>query len=650
MKIQVLVASLCLCLVGASSWAQESAGNSLKYTVHSDKVVSTIDLGIYGQFLEHIYNSVHGGIWGDQILNGTLELRPARGNRGNRGASQPAAAEAVAPIFWELAGDAASLRNDADAPLNGAVSLRIQKQQAVPVAGVRQKNISLVAGENYKGSIYLKGAGTVRLDFSDAAGAIVSRDFSDLTSAWKKYEFTFTPTRAAESSTLTIGLEGAGTVNVDQVSMFSASALATGGFRPDLLKAITDLKPASIRWPGGSFANTYIWQNGVGPIEKRISHPVEVWGDRDTNHFGTDEFIQLCEKIGAEPILVLNTARGVQENLNWLEYCMGDESTPFGKQRAQNGRREPYKLKTIEIDNETWLLMDKPAYVKIVHDFSPAIRAKYPSLKISICGSYAYDDGPGEGRPANANWDQTMLDEAAKEFDILSPHYYNGLLAQHPPDYVDDPRKYEQQIISIGEKIKKSANPNIKVYVSEWNLTHGRWGNDWRVGLYAGGILNAFERQSNLVTMACPALWLRRSWATAWNNALINHDQSRWFPAGNYVVMKLFRESYAPKLLAVEGPEKPLSLTATKSEDDRMIYLKVVNTDKTPTQVSFEIDGAFAPASASMQIIAPGEETAKNSLENPNVIKVVPHEVKLTGRSASATLPPLSVGVISVAK
>lgn len=648
MRIIAIVALLCAGLVSRSVSAQDAGGASVKYAVHSDKVVSTIDQGIYGQFLEHIYNSVHGGIWGDQILNGTLELRPPRGNRG---ASQPASsAAAVAPIFWELAGDPAALRNETAEPLNGTVSLRIQKQQAGPIAGVRQKNISLIAGENYKGSIYLKGSGTVQLEFADATGPIVSRDFSDLTSAWKKFEFTFTPTRVSESATLTIGLEGAGDVSIDQISMFSASALATGGFRPDLLKAVTDLKPASIRWPGGSYANTYVWQSGIGPIDKRVSHPVEIWGDRDTNHFGTDEFMQLCEKIGAEPIIVLNTARGVQDNLNWLEYCMGDQTTTWGKVRAANGRVEPYKLKTIEVDNETWLLMEKPAYVKIVHDFSPAIRAKYPNLKISICGSYAYDDGPGEGKPTNANWDQTMLDEAAKDFDILSPHYYNGLLAQHPPDYVDDPRKYEKHLIGIGERIKKSANPNIKLYVSEWNLTNSRWGNDWRVGLYAGGILNAFERQSDLVKMACPALWLRRTWATAWNNALINHDQTRWFPAGNYVVMKLFRDSYAPKLLAVEGPEKPLSLTATKSEDDRTIYFKVVNTDKTPTQVSFEIDGAFAPASATMQIIAPGEETAKNSLDHPDVIKAVPHEVKLSGRTVSASLPALSVGVISVVK
>src|SRR4029079_19130754 len=98
----------------------------------------------------------------------------------------------------------------------------------------------------------------------------------------------------------------------------------------------------------------------------------------------------------------------------------------------------------------------------------------------------------------------------------------------------------------------------------------------WRVGLYAGGILNAFERHRDLIVMTCPALVMRRTWATAWNNALINFDQKSWLAAGNYVVMKLFRESYAPKLLAIDGPEKPLNMTAARSEDGRTVYLKIV--------------------------------------------------------------------------
>lgn len=628
-------------LLTSGALGQTSAPSRVSYTVRTDTPSKTIDQGIYGQFLEHIYNSVHGGLWGDLILNGTLESRRPR-NNANPG---------NLPLYWEATDAPATTGFDRERPLNGEFSLRITRSaenvQTAGLGGIRQLHVALRKDDKLTGSVYLRGTSdSATIEFRDADGVVFTREFTGIGFHWQKFNFEFTPSREALDTTLTIGLTGAGEVFADQVSMFPASALATGGFRPDLLKAIMDLKPASIRWPGGSFVNTYVWQNGIGPMEKRISHPIEIWNDRDPNQFGTDEFMRFCEKIGAEPIIVLNTARGVQDALDWLEYCMGDESTHWGKVRAQNGRREPYKLKTIEIDNETWLLMDKPAYVKIVKDFAPAIRAKYPNLKLSICGSYAFDTGPGEGRPSNAQWDQTMLEEVAPLFDILSPHYYNGLLREHPADYVDDPRVYEKHLIGIGELIQKSKNPNIKIYMSEWNLTSSRWGNDWRVGMYAGGILNALERQSDRVVMSCPALFMRRTWATAWNNALINFDQKGWFPAGNYVVMKLFRESYAPGLLAVDGPEKPLNLTATRTEDRQTVYLKLVNPEPIPAEATFQLQGTFTPAAASMQLIAPGSETAKNSMENTQAIAPQAVPIATSGKTVAVTLPPYSVGVV----
>ena len=71
-----------------------------------------------------------------------------------------------------------------------------------------------------------------------------------------------------------------------------------------------------------------------------------------------------------------------------------------------------------------------------------------------------------------------------------------------------------------------SKNPNLKLFVSEWNAQS----TDWRTGLYAGSILNTFERNS-LVAMATPALWLRHVTAPAWDNAFINFDNRSWFPA-----------------------------------------------------------------------------------------------------------------------
>lgn len=630
----------------------EPTANALVLTVHTDQTTKIISTGIYGQFLEHIFNSVHGGLWGDQILNGTLEPRPAPRRFGRGRANAPVAPPtAMAPRNWEFVGDVNEVTIDRDNPFNADVSVRIAAEvggNSEIGPGIRQGNIALRQDEKYTLSLYARGSGSVIATFDDGDTSVFAKTFTGLTQQWQKFTVEFTSPRTVDAASLIISSPPSGSVNIDQVSLYSASALATGGYRPDLLKAVADLQPASIRWPGGGFANRYIWQSGIGPREKRLPHPIEQWGDRDTYQFGTDEFIQLCEKVKAEPILVLNTSRGVEDALNWLEYCMGDETTEYGKMRAANGHPSPYQLKTLEIDNEPWLMMDYSKYLDIVNRFCPAIRAKYPDLKLSVAGSYGYDTGPGEGnQEANRNWDPRIIEEAGKLFDILSPHYYNGIY--FTADFVEDPYNYEQFLKGRGEIIRKSDNPNIKIYVSEWNLTNGRWGNDWRVGLYAGGILNAFERQGDIVTMSCPALFMRRQGVTnQWDNALINFDQKSWFPAGNYVVMKLWRDSFAPNLLAVDGSERPLNFVATRSADMQTVFLKAVNPTDTAIEAAVRLDGNFTPRTATMQLVAPGGETVKNSLEQPDNIKVVAGTAQVENRNVKFAMPPLSAGVVCI--
>lgn len=632
--------------LAAFSLTSLAAADSVELTVHTDQTTKTISTGIYGQFLEHIFNSVHGGLWGDQILNGTLEQRPAFPGRGRRGrGNAPAAAGndapiATPPLNWEFIGDTNVVSVDRNDPFNAEVSVRLNASESGN-GGIRQKDIALKRGEDYTLTLYARGSGNVQVAFQDGEATAFTKTITGVTAQWRKFTVAFSVAQDVDAASLEITCP-VNEINVDQVSLFSASALATGGYRPDLLEAVADLRPASIRWPGGAFVGRYVWQNAVGPREKRIPHAAFQWGERDTYQFGTDEFMQLCEKVGAEPIIVINTRRGVEDALDWLEYCMGDATTEWGKQRAANGHPAPYQLKTVEIDNETWR-MRVSGYLNVISNFCPAIRAKYPSLKLSVVGSYGYETPRGQAN--QTNWDGSMIGQAGKLFDIISPHYYNGIFV--PADFVEDPYNYEQFLKTRGDIIRQSANPNIKIYVSEWNLTQNSWGNDWRTGLYAGGILNAFERQADYVTMSCPALFLRRQGITTqWNNALINFDQKSWFPGPTYVAMKLWRDSFAPNLLAVDGPDHPLNFVATRSADRQTVFLKAVNPGMNAIEAAIRFDGDLTPGNATMQIIAPGGETVKNSLDQPDNIKVVPASATVENRTVKFTMPPFSAGVV----
>ena len=189
---------------------------------------------------------------------------------------------------------------------------------------------------------------------------------------------------------------------------------------------------------------------------------------------------------------------------------------------------------------------------------------------------------------------------------------------------------------------KKAERPTkLKLFMSEWNAQS----TDWRTGLYAGGILNAFERNP-VVGMATPALWLRYVGELNWDNAFINFDQRTWFPAPNYVVMKLYREYFAPNLLELTGTPSVVNAVAMRSVDGKQIIVKLVNPSEQAVDVRVEIKGGFAASQASLKLVAPDDLKARNTLEQKDVVHVTDGKVQLQGGAVHLSLPRWSVGVV----
>lgn len=127
------------------------------------------------------------------------------------------------------------------------------------------------------------------------------------------------------------------------------------GFRTDVIDCFKELNVPIVRYPGGNFVASYRWQDGVGPRETRPSRPELAWDGIETNGFGTDEFMQWCKIIDAEPYLCLNMGTGTLEDaLGWLEYCNGNKNTHYANLRRKNGHEEPYNVKYWGLGNEMW--------------------------------------------------------------------------------------------------------------------------------------------------------------------------------------------------------------------------------------------------------------------------------------------------------
>jgi len=508
-------------------------------------------------------------------------------------------------------------------PFNDRTCLAIANRAGE--TGISQAPICLRRGDALRGSLWARGEGTLAVALGQQ-----ERVLPALTGEWKEYRLEFEPAHDDANATLKISARGDANAFVDQVSLMPDRARDSGGFRPDLLAAVAALHPRLIRWPGGCFVSGYNWKNGIGPQSKRVGKKGA--DEFDPLAFGIDEFIALCRKVGAEPLICVNVAVDkpelVQDACDFIEYCNGSPATKWGAVRAANGQRDAYNVKQWEIGNETWA-MGSTNYVAVVRQFVPPMKKMDPTLQISVCGSSSF----------NLKWNEEVIAGCAELADYISIHHY-----ERPPSFADGPAKYAAFWREIGKLIAASKNPRLKLFVSEWNAQS----IDWRTGLYCGGILNEFERASDLVAMATPALWLRHVSAPAWDNSFINFDACGWFPAPNYVVMKLWREHFTARRLAVEGDAGPLNVVATRSDDGRQLRLKAVNPSAEPLSVKLAVIGGFKLARATLKLVAPDDLNARNSLAKPDAVRVVSGNMEVLDGRADFVLPRWSAAVLEL--
>ena len=137
------------------------------------------------------------------------------------------------------------------------------------------------------------------------------------------------------------------------------------GIRSALIDHMRKIKVPVVRYPGGCFADSYDWRDGVGPHDRRPRR-TNFWANGDPrqslnqkydpNQFGTNEFIQFCRSVGAEPYLAANVrSLPAQEFVAWVEYCNSPAgSTTWADTRAAAGFKESFNVKYWGVGNESW--------------------------------------------------------------------------------------------------------------------------------------------------------------------------------------------------------------------------------------------------------------------------------------------------------
>lgn len=557
------------------------------------------------------------------------------------------------PRHW-IASDRERVTFETKNALNGETAVRFDPDGRE--VAITQENFGARRGDTLSGSVWLKGdpGAVIHIRVKENNNLIAECRIGDLAQEWKEYAIRLPypsqpsqpdkpsqPLQPFQPITLQLSVSAPGPVWADQLSLMPEAEIRNGGFRSDLYDAVAGIKPTVIRWPGGCFAELYRWKAGIGKQHERQVFPVNIWDDRDVNSLGTDEFITLCRKLGSEPLLVINSGfhegagtpeawePWIREACEWVEYCNGPATSPWGSVRAANGHPEPYRVKYWEIDNELWRsrVPDPHIYSQAVKIFSEALRKIDPAITVIAHG----------GNGTDREWDRVVLDEAAGSFDILSIHHYSD-----PDGYYSAALGQDSLYGDLQTLIRSCSNPGIKLYVSEWNAQS----TDWRTGLYAGNLLNIFENRSDVVTMAGPALFLRHVTATAWDNAFINFDEKGWFPAPNYVVMKLWREHFVPNRLEMAGiPDSVTAVAGFDPEFNRLV-IKLVNNTTSDKPLSIQLPDEYKSTRAARWLVQGASLSDRNTMESPSRISPNEITVKTNRKKISVHLPALSCLVI----
>jgi alpha-L-arabinofuranosidase len=448
----------------------------------------------------------------------------------------------------------------------------------------------------------------------------------------------------------------------------------TRGFRNDTLAALKKLKVPVLRWPGGCFADEYHWRDGIGPRDKRPHRVNTFWGGViEPNEFGTHEFFELAEMLGAKTYLAVNVGSGtVQETSEWIEYITSPSESSLAKERRANGRDKPWKLDYVGVGNEPWGCggdMNPDYYSSEYKKYALNIKAPRDSRPVKVA-SGPYGDG--------YDWTETVMKNAVKQMDAYSLHYYTlpsgsfekpkkgPALTFTEADWIQT-LKYTLDIdgmIAKHSAIMDKYDPQKRVglYVDEW----GAWydvepgtnpgflfqQNTLRDAVLAGLNLNVFHKHADRVRMTNIAQMINVL------QAMILTDKEKMLLTPTYHVFEMylpFQDStFLPSDLG--SPEYRLgevgipmvSVSAARAADGSLV-VALVNADPNKgATVMTKFTGA-APKKANGRLLTAPAMNTHNTFDQPTTVKTASFDgARRKGEAWSFELPAKSVVVVTL--
>lgn len=446
------------------------------------------------------------------------------------------------------------------------------------------------------------------------------------------------------------------------------------GVRLDVVDALKKLKIPNLRWPGGCFADTYHWKDGIGPKAKRPKIVNTWWGGvTEDNSFGTHDFLNMCELIGTEPYLAGNVGSGtVQELSDWVQYVNFEKNSPMSNLRQQNGRQAPWNVRYWGVANEAWGCggnMKPDYYANLYRQYSTFMNTRVGNGKIFRIASGASDN--------DYTWTETLMKNIPGSLmEGIAMHHYSVLSwgegkKSSATQFTDQEYfKTMQQALLMDELIEKHSavmdkyDPEKKValIVDEWggwyNVEPGTnpgflyQQNTMRDAVLAGATLNIFHKHCERVRMAN----LAQAINVLQSVILTKGDKIILTPT--YHVLEMYNVHQDATMLPIdiktadfstsEGKLPAVSVSASRDKAGK-VHISLVNIDLGKAQeISVDLKG-ISGTNVSGRILHSASVRDHNTFENLNKIKPAAFTgAKLSGDKLTVTLPPVSVVVLEI--
>ncbi|MDE3145788.1 MAG: alpha-N-arabinofuranosidase [Bacteroidota bacterium] len=445
----------------------------------------------------------------------------------------------------------------------------------------------------------------------------------------------------------------------------------TNGVRNDIIEALKSLKIPILRWPGGCFADTYHWKDGIGEKSKRPSIVNTNWGNvTEDNSFGTHDFLNMCKLLDCEPYLSGNVGSGtVQELADWVQYVNFDNKSPMSDLRKKNGQQEPWGVKFWGVGNEAWGCggnMKPEFYADKFREYTTFMNNTNKTQLFKIASGASGGD---------YNWTETLMKNIpVGMLDGIAMHHYAVIDWQNKSDATDFTE--QQYFITMKEAwkmeefvTKHSAildkyDPKKKValVVDEW----GGWydvekgtnpgflyqQNTMRDAMIAGITLNIFNNHADRVRLACLAQCVNVL------QAVILTDKEKMILTPTYHVMEMYNVHQDAKLIPLNvsksnyvlGKDSLQAISASASVDaNGKTHISLVNIDASKEQtISIDLSSEKYK-SVTGRILTSAKLQDHNSFDEENKIKpVIFKTASLKGSILTVQLPPISVVVLEL--